>query len=215
MLLLSTDSSLWSMIQQGGWAMYPLALCSLAFLYIAIHCFRETRPANFAPAPLLAQLAEHFPKSQLDSARQAASSSDSVLGRSLARALPKLPARPKPADLEPFETEMGSSLADEQNAIAQWTHYLSVVANVAPMIGLLGTVSGMIGGFQTMASGGMGRPELFAGDIGEALITTATGLCIGIPAMVAHSIFNNRLQKAINATTRQANLLLDQLPTEK
>ena len=60
------------------------------------------------------------------------------------------------------------------------------------MIGLLGTVSGMISAFDTMAAGGMGRPELLAGNIGEALITTATGLVIGIPAMIAYFIMRNR-----------------------
>ena len=203
------------MIQQGGWAMYPLALCSLTLLYLAIHCYRETRASNFAPNSLLTSLTPHFTKAQFEQALQAANSSGSILGRALQRALPKLKPQPESLDLESFETEMGSALSDEQNAIAQWNHYLSVVANVAPMIGLLGTVSGMIGGFQTMASGGMGRPELFAGDIGEALITTATGLCIGIPAMIAHSVFNNRLQKAINQTTRHANTLVDQIPKTK
>ncbi|MBK1880338.1 MotA/TolQ/ExbB proton channel family protein [Pelagicoccus mobilis] len=209
------DTSLWSMIQQGGWAMYPLALCSLAFLYIAIHCYRETSLTNFAPSPQVQQLAHHFANCELETAHQTAQASDTILARTLSRALPKLAPYSGPQDLELFETEMGNALSDEQSAISQWTHYLSVVANVAPMIGLLGTVSGMIGGFQTMASGGMGRPELFAGDIGEALITTATGLCIGIPAMVAHSIFNNRLQSAINETTRHANHLLDQLPKQQ
>lgn len=210
MILLTTDSSLWSMIQQGGWAMYPLALCSLTLLYLAIHCFRETRLDNFAPPSLLAQFEQSFATSNFEQAQQDALNSNTILGRSLSRSLPKL----KPSNREPFEAEMGNALADEQSAIAQWTHYLSVVANVAPMIGLLGTVSGMIGGFQTMASGGMGRPELFAGDIGEALITTATGLCIGIPAMIAHSVFNNRLQKAIAFTTRQADALLDRVQSE-
>lgn len=207
-----SSSSLWSMIQQGGWAMYPLALCSLALIYIAIHCARETRLKTFAPPTLIQQLAPLFSSLNIPAAQQLSQSSDTVLARSLTTALPKLdPTRPTET-LESFETEISTALDSEENAISQWVHYLSVIANVAPMIGLLGTVSGMIGGFQTMSSGGMGRPELFAGDIGEALITTATGLCIGIPAMITHSVFNNRLQTAIAETTRQANNLTDQLP---
>lgn len=205
-------SSLWSMIQQGGWAMYPLALCSLTLFYIAIHCYRETRPNNFAPEALVQQLGTHFSSANLSQAQAIAQASDTLLGRSLSSAFPKLNPAATEQTLEAFENEIATSLSVEENAISQWTHYLSVVANIAPMIGLLGTVSGMIGGFQTMATGGMGRPELFAGDIGEALITTATGLCIGIPAMVAHSVFNNRLQTAITETTRQANALIDKLP---
>lgn len=209
-----SSSSLWSMIQQGGWAMYPLAACSLALIYIAIHCYRETRPINFAPPSLVQQLSSHFSTGNIPQAQQGARNSNTILGRSLSIAFPKLDPHAINDSLEPFETEIGAALSVEENAISQWTHYLSVVANVAPMVGLLGTVSGMIGGFQTMATGGMGRPELFAGDIGEALITTATGLCIGIPAMIAHSVFNNRLNTAITETTRQANTLIDQLPKE-
>jgi biopolymer transport protein ExbB len=66
------------------------------------------------------------------------------------------------------------------------------------MVGLLGTVSGMIGAFQTIATGGMGKPELLAGDIGEALITTATGLTIGIPAMVFYFVLKNRLDTRLD-----------------
>tara|TARA_Y100000588_G_scaffold14983_1_gene16072 strand:+ start:549 stop:737 length:189 start_codon:yes stop_codon:yes gene_type:complete len=62
-----------------------------------------------------------------------------------------------------------------------------VIAGVAPMIGLLGTLSGMIGAFQAIGTKGMGRPEAFAEDIGEALITAASGLVIGIPSMVFSS----------------------------
>ncbi len=207
-------SSLWSMIQQGGWAMYPLAACSLALIYIAIHCYRETRPTQFAPPSLVQELTSHFSTGNIPGAQSSARSSNTLLARALASAFPKFPGASTTQTLEPFEAEIGAALSSEENAIAQWIHYLSVVANVAPMIGLLGTVSGMIGGFQTMATGGMGRPELFAGDIGEALITTATGLCIGIPAMIAHSVFNNRLQTAITETTRQANALIDQLPKQ-
>jgi len=82
------------------------------------------------------------------------------------------------------------------------------------MIGLLGTVSGMIGAFSTISSGGMGRPELLAGDIGEALITTATGLVIGIPAMVAYFILKNRLGNQMLATAQTANRLIEHLAGE-
>lgn len=200
----NTDSSLWTMIQQGGWAMYPLAAVSLTLLYFAIQCYLETQPKRFFdsaltdtlstvrtldPTKLLTQLAPH----------------SHILSLSLQSGLQKFDTASPSDSIDAAEQEIGSVISEEERAIAQKIHYLSVIANVAPMIGLLGTVSGMIGGFQTMASGGMGRPELFAGDIGEALITTATGLCIGIPAMVAHSYFNNRLNTQIANTLRHAN----------
>jgi biopolymer transport protein ExbB len=70
------------------------------------------------------------------------------------------------------------------------------------MIGLLGTVSGMIKAFQTIAAGGMGKPELLAGNIGEALITTAAGLIIAIPAMISYFIFKNDFIKNMSTMGR-------------
>ena len=101
------------------------------------------------------------------------------------------------------------NLEAEENSVSQWVTYLNVVASVAPMIGLLGTVSGMISAFQTIGRGGMGRPELLAGDIGEALITTATGLVIGIPAMIAYFVLKNRLNTAMIATAQAGSEVLD------
>ena len=63
----------------------------------------------------------------------------------------------------------------------------------------------MIGAFQTMSAGGMGRPEFLEGNIGEALITTATGLCIGIPAMIAHSYLTDRLNNQLVENGQRAN----------
>ena len=72
---------------------------------------------------------------------------------------------------------------EQSAALTKSIDYLSIIGASAPMLGLLGTVSGMIKAFQTMGTTGMGKPELLAANIGEALITTATGLIIAIPAM--------------------------------
>ena len=110
---------------------------------------------------------------------------------------------------EKAENLFMDNLEAEENSVSQWVTYLNVVASVAPMIGLLGTVSGMISAFQTFGRGGMGRPELLAGDIGEALITTATGLVIGIPAMIAYFVLKNRLNTAMIATAQAGSEVLD------
>ena len=86
--------------------------------------------------------------------------------------------------------------------------YLSIIGATAPMLGLLGTVSGMIKAFQTMATGGMGKPELLAGNIGEALITTAAGLIIAIPAMIAYFIFKNNFIKSMSSMGRLVSHLV-------
>lgn len=209
--LAADDVTLWGLIVLGGWAMWPLGLCSLAMFALVIHAARETRRARFVPAHLVRQLEDHLGIRAVDQARATVRGDRSVLARvlnaGLDRARPELPDAAKGR----VEEAIAEGLEHEENAIGQWVNYLNVVATIAPMIGLLGTVSGMIGAFQTISAGGMGRPELLAGDIGEALITTAAGLIIGIPAMLAYFILRNRLSDQIVATVQVATRLVDRL----
>lgn len=207
-------TSLWGLIRQGGWAMVPLTLCSLAGLFLLIHGIRETLPARFYNPSLLPHLAQSLRQRDLPAAADAIAHGRTVLDRSLAVALAKADPDLPDARRDRIEEVLGEALGHEENATAQWIHYLNVVATVAPMIGLLGTVSGMIGAFQTISAGGMGRPELLAGDIGEALITTAVGLCIGIPAMIAYFILRNRLNNRMIETVQAAGELVDHLAGE-
>ena len=90
-------------------------------------------------------------------------------------------------------------------------NYLSVIAVIAPMVGLLGTVSGMIKAFGNMASAGMGKPEVLADNISEALITTASGLIVGIPVMIIYFFFKNRYTGLISALNRMSGDLLQKM----
>jgi len=206
--------SLFQLIGEGGWAMIPLGLCSIFMFFLILYCWKETVRSKFIPDALLAQVSNLLTDRRAVEAQQALAGSDSVLARALAPALAK--ARPERPDANrgKVETLLVENLESEENAVSQWVNYLNVVAAVSPMIGLLGTVSGMISAFQTIASGGMGRPELLAGDIGEALITTATGLVIGIPAMIAYFVMKNRLGNQMIATVQTASNLIDDLAEE-
>jgi biopolymer transport protein ExbB len=194
--------------------MWPLGLCSLGALALTIHAARETRRQRFVPDALLAPLGDHLARRDLPAAIGLLAADGTVLARVLAAALPR--ARPDLPDANKtrIEESIAEGIEHEEAAIGQWVNYLNVVATVAPMIGLLGTVSGMIGAFQTISSGGMGRPELLAGDIGEALITTATGLVIGIPAMIAYFVMRNRLGNQVMAAAQAATRLVDRLAGE-
>jgi len=205
------QSSLWSMIREGGWAMIPLGLCSLALIYLAIHCLRETQARNFGGAAFAQRLLDLCQSGRWSEAAAAARQEPTLLGRALAAGLPKFDDRAPDASARAVEESVREVFEIEDRAISQWISYVNVVASVAPMVGLLGTVSGMIGAFRIMAGGGMGRPELLAGSIGEALITTATGLCIGIPAMVAYSYFSNRLDSLLAENAQRAGAVTDSL----
>lgn len=207
----SDDVTLWGLIVLGGWAMWPLGLCSLAFFALVFHAARETRSARFVPRHLLRPLEVHLEARALDEARALVHGDRTVLARVLHAGLERARVDLADANKSRVEETIAESLEHEENAIGQWINYLNVVATIAPMIGLLGTVSGMIGAFQTISAGGMGRPELLAGDIGEALITTAAGLIIGIPAMLSYFILRNRLGDQVIATVQAATRLVDRL----
>lgn len=206
--------NLWGMLQQGGWAMYPLALSSLVMFFLIFYGCRETARRKFIPDLALPELSRLLCARDLETASQLLRTSPTVLARCLASAFARARPEMEDANKTNIEASLVESLEHEENSIGQWVNYLNVVATVAPMIGLLGTVSGMIGAFQTISRGGMGRPELLAGDIGQALITTATGLVIGIPAMIAFFILRNRLDNVMLAVSQTASLLVDQLAGE-
>lgn len=201
--------SLWGLIQQGGWAMYPLGFCSLAMFFLIFYSWKETSRKKFYLADQVAAAKTAVGGGDLEKGESGMAASKTLLGRALAPAIPKLAN-----GREKAENLFVENLEAEENSVSQWVTYLNVVASVAPMIGLLGTVSGMISAFQTIGRGGMGRPELLAGDIGEALITTATGLVIGIPAMIAYFVLKNRLNTAMIATAQAGTEVIEAGDTE-
>lgn len=207
-------SNLWGMLQQGGWAMYPLALASLVMLFLIFYSYRESSRRKFIPDARLPEVSQRLLARDIPGAIQVLQSTPTVLSRGLETALTRARPDRQDANKTHVEASLIESLEHEENSVGQWVNYLNVVATVSPMIGLLGTVSGMIGAFQTISRGGMGRPELLAGDIGEALITTATGLVVGIPAMIAYFILRNRLDNIMLAVSQTASLLVDQLAGE-
>ena len=202
----ATDAtlSLWGLIQQGGWAMYPLGACSLAMFFLIFYSWRETHPNKFFCREQTTSVNHTLSTGEIDQGRNQLEAQNNLLARSLVPALKKIRQ-----GREKAENLFIENLEAEENAVNQWVTYLNVIASVSPMIGLLGTVSGMISAFQTIGRGGMGRPELLAGDIGEALITTATGLVIGIPAMIAYFVMRNRLNNAMIATAQLGTDIID------
>ena len=200
-----TDTlNLWGLIQQGGWAMYPLGTCSVIMLFLIFYSWKETAPKKFFIRENVNHSLSALGKGNTEQGLSYLQTTDTLLNRAVTPALKKIHKGP-----EKSENLFIENLEAEENNVAQWVTYLNVVASVAPMIGLLGTVSGMISAFQTIGRGGMGRPELLAGDIGEALITTATGLVIGIPAMIAYFVLRNRLNSAMIATAQAGTELIE------
>lgn len=194
------------MLKQGGWAMWPLGLFSSAMLYFIIRNAMLLRPKNLLRADLKEEIEAKLAASDVAGAREICLNNPSLMTSVLDAGLERI-------NENDFESTHISEAIEEAGNEQMVTfmkpiNYLSIIGGTAPMLGLLGTVSGMIKAFQTIAAGGMGKPELLAGNIGEALITTATGLIIAIPAMITYFIFKNNFIKNMSTMGRMVSHFL-------
>jgi biopolymer transport protein ExbB len=174
---------------KGGLLMYPLAACSLIALAVilekAVH-FARVRSAK-GQAEAVIQAAR---EGRLEQARALCAQSPGPQARLFAAALESqnLPR----SDIENSLSRLGSR---ELKQLSHRLHWLELVGRVAPMLGLTGTVTGLTRAFRTVAAlKQVTDPSLLASGIWEALITTIAGLFIGIPALIAYHLFDNRLR---------------------
>lgn len=185
--------TLWTMFQQGGWAMYPLVLFSVLGVGLAVYCALLIRERNFAQPEASAAIAGAIEEDDFERAYGVCEEQPGYLTSILKRGLETASEGHRQADVvnESMEEASTRILA----APLVFVQYLQVIASVSPMLGLLGTVSGMVKAFRNIASQGLGKPELLANNISEALVTTATGLLIAIPALMAYFYFKNKYAK--------------------
>lgn len=185
------------LIIQGGWAMWPLGFFSIILLYVIIRNFILLREKELLRPDLFKEIEKYLSNNEIKSAREICSKNDSLITTVLDAGLKRLQEEDhEPSDImETFEEAGNEQMIIYMKSI----NYLSIIGSTAPMLGLLGTVSGMIKAFSIISQGGMGDPGKLAGSIGEALITTATGLVIAIPAMITYFLFKNNFIKAMSS----------------
>jgi biopolymer transport protein ExbB len=205
----SQELTFGTMLKAGGWTMWPLGLCSLFGIGLVIYNAMVIRPSRMLKPELVDQIKSAVSELDIERARMLCVSNPAPVTNIIQAGLDRI----KSGELHLTSIEKGMEEYSMQEVAThlQSINYLSVIATISPMIGLLGTVSGMIKAFQAMALGGMGRPELLADNISEALITTATGLIIGIPVMVAYFYFRNRFTAIIAAINRTCGDVLESL----
>jgi biopolymer transport protein ExbB len=182
-----TTKTLWQQIVEGGWVMFPIAACSIAMIYFTADGIFRTRGSRLAPAEHEAQLKALFQAGDYVGAYRFCQGNSSPL-TNVVRTGVSLMGEGKQA----AEEGMTSELAKENSRIQTWISYLSVIGVCSPMIGLLGTVTGMIRAFSTLGSSGIGDPSSLSSAIGEVLTATASGLFIAIPAFIAFYFLRNR-----------------------
>ena len=185
-----TNTTLWGLIKQGGWTMFPLGVLSVAAIGLIIYGSMSTQSARMLSPDLVPQLQDEIQRLHVEPAKNICAGSPCLLTNTLHAGLERL--SDGFLDTESMEKAMEEASVQEITAGMKPINYLSIIAQVAPMLGLLGTVSGMIKAFDKIGLGGMGKPELLAADIGEAMVTTATGLIIGIPTMFFYFYLKSR-----------------------
>lgn len=191
-------------VLSGGWLMLPILICSLVAAGIVGERFWTLRRDRLAPPGLVARVQGSLKKGGPDAAQLRQLAADSPLGRILATGLANA-SHGRDIMKESIE-EVASQVVHD---LERFLNTLGTVAAITPMLGLLGTVVGMIDVFSAIMMHGAGDTALLAGGISKALITTAAGLSVAIPAMFFHRFFVRRVEEITIAMEQQAVSLVD------
>ena len=184
-----------TLFADGGFMMYPLVLCSLIALGVIIAKLWTLWMAHRSTKRVLADVEELARAGQLDEAIEVASNTAGPASAILLAGLKRI-RRIEVAEGE-IELAVNTTGAIELGFLERGLVILATVANVAPLMGFLGTVAGMILAFQAIETAGDVDPALVAGGIKVALLTTATGLAIAIPVNIGYNYFVNRIDSLI------------------
>ncbi len=178
-------------IQEGGVMMYPILLCSVVALAVALERFYHLRRSRIMPESLLKEVRACKGEDCVDHLYHLCSHYAQV---PIARIL-KVAIETRFSDRAKMEQAIENAGRQEAALMASKLRVLGVIANLAPMMGLLGTVLGMIHAFTTIAQVGTGQPSLVARGISEALITTAAGLIVAIPCLALYHYLKAKVER--------------------
>ena len=190
---------MFELVQAGGWLMWPIILCSVISVAIIAERLWAYQGKKVIPSHLVAQIWQLHQKGQITAAHIATVRASSPLGRILAAGLVNRD-HPREVMKEAIEEE-GRQVVHE---LERYLNSLGTIAAITPLLGLLGTVIGMIKVFTAITSAGVGNPAVLAGGISEALITTAAGLSVAIPALIFHRYLSGRVDKLVVGMEEQA-----------
>ena len=182
------------LFNDGGWAMYPLLVLLIIGFAVAMERLYNLWRAKINAEEFFRHLEEAIKNGGPDKAAQLCSETPGPVASVIHAGLLRLNR-----GLDHVEKAVENSGAVEMAFLERGMVWLSTVANLAPMVGFLGTVSGMINAFQTIKEKGDVVPSEVAGGISEALITTATGLIVAIPTIVFHRYLSGRADKVFKS----------------
>lgn len=198
--------------REGGWVMHMIALTSVATVATLGFCLVSVSKGKMMPSRVVGALHDALQAQDAARAIQVCNTTPSVLSTVIRESLEKAGTGVTQYTKADLEAAAGESIFHEETRLMLWVNMLNAFAAVAPMIGLLGTVSGMIRSFEKLSQGAA-KPADFAGGIGEAMVGTAAGLLVAIPAMFAYFYFKNSLQALMSEVARVASNLIGRFVT--
>ncbi|MHC4223957.1 MAG: MotA/TolQ/ExbB proton channel family protein [Planctomycetota bacterium] len=176
-------------IVAGGWIGFVILFCSFVSLALIIEHIVNIKRDKIVPPQLIDEIEGMFENEEFQEALELCEAEPNFLTNVLAAGLPKINA-----GFETMKAAMDEAGEEEAIKLQQKIGYLSLIGNIAPMMGLFGTVSGMIQAFQTIAQMGAAvTPSDLADGISQALVTTFLGLFVAIPTMIAYFFFRNKV----------------------
>ncbi|MGK0499967.1 MAG: biopolymer transport protein ExbB, partial [Oceanicoccus sp.] len=183
---------MFELVKSGGWLMIPIIICSIAAAAICIERYLALNANKIAPKELLFKVWGWIQNNQLDSNKIRELKASSQLGRILAAGLSN--SRHGRDVMKESIQEAASHVIHD---LERYLNTLGTIAAITPLLGLLGTVIGMIKVFNEIMLQGTGNASVLAGGISEALITTAAGLSVAIPSLMMHRYYSRRIDGVV------------------
>ncbi len=199
-------------IAQGGWLMLPLAICSLIVIALSLERMIALRRGRVIPRPFVRRFTECVEDGQLsyDEATEICKDFDCPVAEVFKEAVRRW-GRPM-FEIEQAVIDAGDRVSD---SLRRFLRVFHAISNVAPLLGLLGTVLGMIQAFEVISNQeSIGRPEMLAAGISTALITTAGGLGVAIPAYLAYMYFSSKSDRYLGEIEKLCQRVIDSISAE-
>lgn len=207
---LDVSYQLLALIQAGGWLMLPILACSVVAMAIVLERLWALRGARIMPANLVANVWQMDLQHRLTTEQIAELREGSPLGRILAAGL--INRRHSREVMKEAIADVGRQVV---SGLERYLNTLGTVASIAPLLGLLGTVIGMIDVFSVIMERGVGNPGQLAGGISKALITTAAGLSVAIPTLIFHRYLSGKVNRLAIAMEEQALKMVEVMQGER
>ncbi len=201
---------MWEIIKAGGPVMWPIIALSIAAAAIVLERLWSLQAGRVTPVDLHDKVWKLVAAGQLSDKHVEVIAQNSPLGRILAAGLANR-HRPREWVKEAIE-DTGRHVAHD---LERFLNMLGTIAAVSPLMGLLGTVIGIISAFNAITHDGVGDPKVLSGGIGQALITTAAGLMVAIPSLMGYRYLRGRVDELVIAMEKEAMRLVQALDAQR